>query len=113
MDLDDTAVGAAGTRTAFETALDIFKSGLTPQQREEFAVCTFGDVQTAIRDIQDRLGSQRRMRNMANMGKFIEAMTQLGQVVEVFLNVTSTLAFIWVGTRGQAAVPWVLTRTLC
>lgn len=32
---------------------------------------------------------------MNRITKFLEAMTQLSKVVEVFLNVDSTVAFVW------------------
>ncbi|RYP45906.1 hypothetical protein DL768_007810 [Monosporascus sp. mg162] len=90
---DDAAVSSSAT--AFQSALNRFKKSLTPQQRQDFAICTVSDVNKAIETIQDRLGSQRRMRNMAKLSKFVEAMTQLGKVVEVFLNVEGTVAFVW------------------
>ncbi|KAF2190709.1 hypothetical protein K469DRAFT_733387 [Zopfia rhizophila CBS 207.26] len=92
--------------TSFENALVKFRASLTENQRRDFAPCTLKDVQTAIEDIQVRLGSQRRLRNMKRVAKFIEAMTQLGQVVEVFLNVENTVAFVW------AASTWVETLDL-
>ncbi|KAK5631888.1 hypothetical protein RRF57_007602 [Xylaria bambusicola] len=76
------------------------------KQRRDFAPCTLKDVQIAIDEIQVRLGSQRRLRSMKRITKFIEAMTQLGQVVEVFLNVESVVAFVW------AASTWVETLDL-
>jgi hypothetical protein len=85
--------------TIFENALIKFRASLTEKQRRDFATCTLKDVQTAIDEIQVRLGSQRRLRNMKRIAKFIEAMTQLGQVVEVFLNVGNTVAFVWVSTK--------------
>jgi hypothetical protein len=85
--------------TIFENALIKFRASLTEKQRSDFAPCTLKDVQTAIDEIQVRLGSQRRLRNMKRIAKFIEAMTQLGQVVEVFLNVENTVAFVWVSTK--------------
>jgi hypothetical protein len=85
--------------TSFENALVKFRASLTESQRRDFVPCTLNDVQTAIEDIQLRLGSQRRLRNVKKIAKFIEAMTQLGQVVEVFLNVENTVAFIWVSIK--------------
>ncbi|KAH7117462.1 hypothetical protein EDB81DRAFT_244147 [Dactylonectria macrodidyma] len=81
--------------TSFEDALAKFRASLTERQRRDFAPCTLKDVHTAIDEIQDRLGSQRQLRNMKRITKFIEAMTQLGQVVEVFLNVENTVALVW------------------
>jgi hypothetical protein len=85
--------------TVFENALIKFRASLTEKQRRDFAPCTLKDVRAAIDEIQVRLGSQRRLRNMKRIAKFIEAMTQLGQVVEVFLNVGNTVAFVWVSTK--------------
>ncbi|KAI1196743.1 hypothetical protein F5X97DRAFT_202231 [Nemania serpens] len=98
----------------FETALVKFRAGLTEKQREDFAPCTLNEVQIAINEIQDRLGSQRRQRGMKRITKFIEAMTQLGQVVEVFLNVQSAVAFVWGPIKFVllAASTWVETLDL-
>ena len=85
--------------TSFENALIKFRASLTESQRRDFAPCTLNDVHIAIKNIQLRLGSQRKLRSMKKIAKFIEAMTQLGQVVEVFLNVQNTVAFIWVRTK--------------
>ena len=85
--------------TSFENALVRFREGLTETQRRDFAPCTLKHVEIAIEDIQIRLGSKRRLRNMMRIAKFIEAMTQLGQVVEVFLNVENAVAFVWVSTN--------------
>ncbi|KAF2968408.1 hypothetical protein GQX73_g5171 [Xylaria multiplex] len=81
--------------SAFENALVKFRASLTEKQRRDFAPCTLKDVQIAIDEVQVRLGSQRRLRSMKRIARFIEAMTQLGQVVEVFLNVEGAVAFIW------------------
>ncbi|RYP59358.1 hypothetical protein DL769_008577 [Monosporascus sp. CRB-8-3] len=95
MDEKEDNAAVSSSPTAFQSALDQFEKSLTSQQRKEFAICTVNDVKTAIKTIQDRLGSQRRMRHMAKLSKFVEAMTQLGKVVEVFLNVERTVAFVW------------------
>lgn len=85
--------------TSFENALVKFRASLTESQRRDFAPCTLKDVVTAIEHIQARLGSQRRLRSMKKIAKFIEAMNQLGQVIEVFLNVENVVAFVWVSTK--------------
>jgi len=82
---------------SFENALTKFRASLTEKQRRDFAHCTRNDVEKAIDDIQVRLGSERRLRNMKRIAKFIEAMSELGKVVEVFLNVGNLVAFVWVG----------------
>lgn len=84
----------------FKEAVARFRAGLTKKQMEEFAECTKDDVINTIRQIQDRYGSQRRLRHIRRLSKFVEGMSQLGQVVEVFLNVNNTVAFIWVSGRS-------------
>jgi len=82
--------------SSFENALIKFRASLTERQARDFATCTREDVAKAIEDIQVRLGSERRLRNMRKIAKFIEAMSELGKVVEVFLNVANAVAFVWV-----------------
>jgi hypothetical protein len=82
--------------TAFQTAVSRFQQGLTKEQRLQFTNCTKEDVEKAIEHIQSRYGSQQRLKHMRRLSKFIEGMSQLGQVMEVFVNVDATVAFIWV-----------------
>ncbi|KAF2993718.1 hypothetical protein E8E14_000319 [Neopestalotiopsis sp. 37M] len=79
----------------FEQAIARFQAELTDEQRLEVKGCTRDDVEKTIADIQLHWGASRRLRHMNRLSKFLEAMAQLGQVVEVFLNVDSTVAMIW------------------
>ncbi|KAG8677696.1 hypothetical protein FPOAC2_03877 [Fusarium poae] len=83
------------TDPIFDKAVAKFKKGLTKDQAQIFAGCTLDDVKNEIKDIQNRHGSQRRLRNMERLSKFVEGMDQLGKVVEVFLNLHNTVALIW------------------
>jgi ribosomal protein S21 len=87
---------------AFDNALKRFRESLTKGQREQFAHCKKQDVQRTIQDIQTRHGSQRSLKNMRRVSKFIEGMSQLSQVIEVFLNVNNSVAFVWV--RAQMPI---------
>jgi len=84
---------------SFDNALDKFRRSLTEKQRLDFQSCTLNEVQAAIEGIQARLGARWELRSMTRIQKFIEAMTQLGQVVEIFLNVNEAVAFVWVSTH--------------
>lgn len=86
-----------GPDPVFDKAVAKFKKRLTKDQAAKFANCTVDDVRDQIRDIQNRHGAQRRLRNMERISKFVEGMVQLGTVVEVFLNLHNTVALIWVG----------------
>ncbi|QPC69109.1 hypothetical protein HYE67_011340 [Fusarium culmorum] len=101
--ISQTSPSTGGTQTrtgsdpVFDKAVTKFKKRLTKDQVAKFANCTVDDVRNQIIDIQNRHGSQRRLRNMERISKFVEGMVQLGTVVEVFLNLHNTVALIWVG----------------
>ncbi|KAL6922418.1 hypothetical protein FSST1_006444 [Fusarium sambucinum] len=84
-----------GPDLLFDKAIAKFKKGLTKNQAQSFENCTLDDVKNEIKNIQSRHGSQRRLRNMELLSKFVEGMDQLGKVVEVFLNLHNTLAIVW------------------
>ena len=79
----------------FQQAVSSFEATLTDKQRREFQNCTRKDVEDTILGIQNRLAPQRKQRNMRKISKFVEGMTQLGKVIEVFVNCDSTVAFVW------------------
>ncbi|KAF5697106.1 zinc finger protein [Fusarium globosum] len=99
--LPETSPSAGRTETRpdsdliFEKSVAKFKSRLSRSQAEQFAKCTIDDVRNQIRHIQNRHGSQRRLRNMDRLSKFVEGMVHLGKVVEVFLNLHNGVALIW------------------
>jgi hypothetical protein len=98
--MDETASTNGGsapiTSASFERALKKFTENLTAKQRREFSSCTLEHVHHTISAIQRERGSQKNMRNMTRIESFLEAMDQLGKVVEVFLNSTPYLGYIWV-----------------
>jgi hypothetical protein len=83
--------------TAFSRALERFRASLTKDQQEQFAGCNKAEVQKTINEIQNRHGSQRRQKNMRRVSKFVEGMSQLGKVLEIFVNADIFVAFLWVG----------------
>ncbi|UZP36583.1 hypothetical protein NXS19_004399 [Fusarium pseudograminearum] len=84
-----------GSDPVFDKAVAKFKKRLTKDQAAKFANCTVDDVRNQIKDIQNRHGSQRRLRNMERISKFVEGMVQLGTVVEAFLNLHNAVALVW------------------
>ena len=79
----------------FQNAITSFEAALTEKQRREFQGCSLKDVEDTIRGIESRLASQRKQRNMRRIAKFVEGMSQLGKVIEVFVNCDVTVAFVW------------------
>jgi hypothetical protein len=79
----------------FQKVLANFRLRLTKAELEKFKICTLKDVQQTIVDIQARQEDRREMRNLPQILGFLEAMTQFGKVVEIFLNTSEILAFVW------------------
>ncbi|KAI0402033.1 hypothetical protein F4802DRAFT_600410 [Xylaria palmicola] len=86
---------SAITETAFQRAILKFQRSLTSEQKAQFAVSSQDDVISEVQKIQDRYGSTRKLRSLSRLSKFLEAMSQLEQVVTVFLNVSNVVAFVW------------------
>jgi len=94
---------------AFKNSISRFTASLTEEQRRNFRVCNLQDVTDAIRKIEDDLLSKRQQRNMRRIQKFLEAMTQLSKVIEVFLNVDSTVAFVWAPIKFVLLVSQIIS----
>jgi hypothetical protein len=80
----------------FSLYLQSFVETLTDEQKNEFKFSTLEDFQAAIVAIQTRQSSVRKMRNLARLRCFLEAMDQYGKVIEVFVNASELVCFIWV-----------------
>ena len=83
---------------SFQRALNKFKKSLSPDLINQFSVCTLQDVQQICRDIQQDQGSDGNLQYMRRLDGFIEAMENLGKVMEVFLNAHNFVCFIWVSS---------------
>ncbi|KAF4859793.1 Vegetative incompatibility protein HET-E-1 [Colletotrichum siamense] len=81
----------------FERAVNRFKSSVPKALSDQFAkdTNTLSSLQDAIRSIQKEQGEGGSLRNMPRLSKFVEAMSQLGQVIEVFVNANDFVCFIW------------------
>ncbi|KAI1204789.1 uncharacterized protein F4807DRAFT_454388 [Annulohypoxylon truncatum] len=82
-------------QSGFDEALSAFKNKLTPSELAQFKVTTLDDLKVTILAIQAKQRAQKQMVHMDRIRSFLEAMEQFGKVVEIFLNVTNLLAFIW------------------
>jgi hypothetical protein len=85
----------ASVEDTFRATLSNFKKRLTPKEQDNFAFSTLEDVRKEIVRIQLEHGTQKIMMNMTRLQSFLEAMDQFGQVIEVFLNTSEFVAFIW------------------
>jgi hypothetical protein len=80
----------------FRRTLDEFKRDLKDGERLDFEYTTLHDLQDAIDLIQSQQASERKMRNLGRLKCILEAFEQYGKVIEVFLNTSEFVAFIWV-----------------
>jgi hypothetical protein len=83
--------------TCFQRASEKFATSLTDKQRRDFTKCSLEDVRQTVENLQKERGDQKKMRNMARLQAFLEAMDQYRKVVEAFLNCTPFLGYVWVG----------------
>ncbi|KAH8800405.1 hypothetical protein F5884DRAFT_863111 [Xylogone sp. PMI_703] len=79
----------------FKQALDDFKKRLRPHEESSFAVSTLEDLQKTIIDIQEKQRKSKTAQNLKRIEPFLEAMTQYKDIIEVFLNTSSLLCFVW------------------
>ena len=83
------------TDPTFQSIVASFRSRLTKAELDDFKFCSLKDVQQTIVDIQARQDKRRETKNLSRILGFLEAMTQFGTVVEVFLYTSEILAFVW------------------
>lgn len=79
----------------FQRVLTKFSSRLTKEEVDKFKFTDLKDVQQTIVDIQEQQARRKGMRNLTRVLAFVEAMDQFGKVVEVFVNTSTILAFVW------------------
>lgn len=81
---------------SFHLALSEFKTKLTNHEKSHFQVTTLQDLHVAIETIQRKHASEKRLRGMQRLEVFLEGMKEYDKVIQVFVNSTPLLAFIWV-----------------
>ncbi|CAI7574998.1 unnamed protein product [Penicillium glandicola] len=79
----------------FRRVLESFKSQLGPDLAAEFEMTSLADLKRSIAKIERKQATERRMQNMRRLSNFVDIMDNYGKVIEVFLNVTDVLAFVW------------------
>jgi hypothetical protein len=80
---------------SFQQALGKFKRRLTKEEETKFKLASLEDVLVEVDKIQTEQGRRKQLMNLPRIKGFLEAMTQYGTVVEVFLNTSSILCFVW------------------
>ncbi|OTA54483.1 hypothetical protein K449DRAFT_469433 [Hypoxylon sp. EC38] len=80
----------------FRQVLERFKNEhLKERESEKFQLTDLSSLKDSIKRIQDEQASKNRMRNLTRLKSFLEGMEQYEKLIEVFLNATEYLAFVW------------------
>jgi len=83
----------------FEDALSDFKKGLSNRELAQFQFVDFKDVEETIKSIERNQKMKKKMQNIARIKPFLEGMRQYGKIIEVFLNASTIVAYIWVSSQ--------------
>jgi len=89
----------------FEDALSDFKKGLSKRELAQFQCVDFKDVEETIKGIERNQKMKKKMQNIARIKPFLEGMRQYGKIIEVFLNTSTIVAYIWVSS--QTVTMWI------
>jgi hypothetical protein len=85
-----------GPSSRFEQVLSQFTATLNAQQREDFKFTTLEDLRKETAAIQLKQSGSRRLMNLRRIEPFLEGMQQYATIIEVFLNTSKFVAFVWV-----------------
>jgi len=91
----------------FEDALSDFRKGLSKKEIVQFQWVDFKDVEETIRGIEHDQKMKKKMQNLARIKPFLEGMKQYGKIIEVFLNTSNIIAYIWVSSQTVAIMVWI------
>ncbi|KAF2800245.1 hypothetical protein K505DRAFT_229197 [Melanomma pulvis-pyrius CBS 109.77] len=87
--------------SAFEKAVDAFKknAGLSQAEMADFQMTSLHGLKVQIAIIQKDQQKSRKMLFLKRLSPFLDAIEQYGKVLEVFLNTSNFVAYIWVCPR--------------
>lgn len=93
----------------FEDALTKFRQTLTVKQRANIEKTTLQDIHQTIEDVQQRQDKSRTLKNLTRIESFVSGMEELGKIIELFANVNSIVAYVWVKVQSIAIILVYLT----
>jgi hypothetical protein len=86
----------ATLQDGFKQALTEFKKRLSPAEEAQFVpVKSLDDLELVMRTIQEEQRKSKKAQNLKRIEPFLQAMEQYTKIIEVFLNASSMLCFIW------------------
>ena len=79
----------------FQDSLKKFKARLTGPQLKQFQFATLEDLEWEARKIQKEQAARAAAMNLPRISSFVLGFKQFGEIVEVFLNTSNFVAFVW------------------
>ncbi|KAF2181728.1 hypothetical protein K469DRAFT_691815 [Zopfia rhizophila CBS 207.26] len=89
------STGTTSTSNAFQTALEKFKRRLSKEELKSVEQTSYEDVVRELGRIQMEQEQLKSMLNLARIETFLEAGYQYGKILEVFLNASPVVCFVW------------------
>ncbi|KIX96919.1 uncharacterized protein Z520_07033 [Fonsecaea multimorphosa CBS 102226] len=93
--MNATTTGSSAASEIFDRELTKFRNRLNGKHYEEFKHTSLKDVEKAVNEIQKRQEAEKGLRDLTRIRRFLEAMEQFGNVIEVFTNTSDFIAFVW------------------
>ncbi|KAL9111362.1 MAG: hypothetical protein Q9227_004239 [Pyrenula ochraceoflavens] len=85
----------ADIEDGFRRALAKFSTRLTKNEEQSFQFATLEEARNALAIIQGEQRKRKENMNLTRLQSFLEAMEQFSKTLELFLNVSPFVAFIW------------------
>ncbi|KAH8733175.1 hypothetical protein GQ44DRAFT_821389 [Phaeosphaeriaceae sp. PMI808] len=80
---------------ALRKALDKFCLRLSADELSKFKNTTFESLRYELSQLQQQQAAKKEMMNLSRIQAFLEGMQQLTKTIEVFLNASNFVAFVW------------------
>jgi hypothetical protein len=95
----------------FERAVAAFekKADLDEVELADFQLTDLQSLHQAINGIQNQQTKDKKLMYMGRLKPFLDTMKDYGQVLEVFLNTSNFVAFVWVGVVPSSSYYSTLT----
>jgi hypothetical protein len=71
-------------------------AGMTSEELKDFECSTLLDVETVLASIQKRQLHTKKLRYIKRIEPFLKLISEYGKVVDIFVNTSEILAFVWV-----------------
>ncbi|KAK3502962.1 hypothetical protein B0T13DRAFT_487332 [Neurospora crassa] len=93
---------------SFKRALARFENDVGPRRAQEFSNCSLHDVHLLMKQIQAEQEKKGGLRYLKRIESFLEAMKELGKVIEVFTNTTVFLCYVWAASTHMQSLDRLL-----